>query len=272
MKRDRHRVVLMLMLLLLGGAIVNIAVAWGLPPYAPAATQQPVSRYQPPPSGSQVGWDVFRHDSPFAVRVYAHFRGRGSLLPPSAKQIELFPWWSDWSHQLDTMSSAAATALAAGAVGDASRPIIAGQIFEACGWPMFSVQAQWDGRRASVDHTRRWRWGISRTAVVPMHPATRGVLLNELKVLPFKPIWPGFAINTLFYAAILWLLFAAPFALRRRRRIKHGLCAKCGYDLRGSPARADSPLCPECGATVPSPLRGRARVGVGRSTTHDVID
>jgi hypothetical protein len=61
-------------------------------------------------------------------------------------------------------------------------------------------------------------------------------------------IWPGFAINTVFYAATLWLLFAAPFALRKWRRIKHGLCPKCGYDLRGGVA--GSAVCPECGAAV----------------------
>jgi len=59
------------------------------------------------------------------------------------------------------------------------------------------------------------------------------------------PIWPGFAINTVFYAAIMWLLFAAPFALRRRSRIRRGLCPKCAYDLRGS--TPDSTTCPECG-------------------------
>ncbi len=67
--------------------------------------------------------------------------------------------------------------------------------------------------------------------------------------LPLKPIPAGFAINTLFYAVILWLLFAAPFALRRRRRITRGLCSKCGYDLRGSPTQGN--VCPECGASPP---------------------
>ena len=54
------------------------------------------------------------------------------------------------------------------------------------------------------------------------------------------------AINTVFYAGLLWLLFAAPFALRRHRRIKRGLCPKCAYDLRGSESR----VCPECGAAT----------------------
>jgi hypothetical protein len=69
----------------------------------------------------------------------------------------------------------------------------------------------------------------------------------ELEWLPLRPIWPGVAINTVFYAAVLWLLFAAPFALRKWRRIRRGLCPKCGYDLRNRPI--DSAVCPECGAT-----------------------
>jgi hypothetical protein len=61
------------------------------------------------------------------------------------------------------------------------------------------------------------------------------------KRVPLRPIWPGFAINTVFYAAILWLLFAAPFAIRRRRRIKRGLCPACAYPV------GDSAVCTECG-------------------------
>ncbi len=62
--------------------------------------------------------------------------------------------------------------------------------------------------------------------------------------LPLRPIWPGFAINTAFYAAILWLLTLGPLTTRRMIRRKRGDCIKCGYDLRG----AEHEVCPECGA------------------------
>jgi len=62
--------------------------------------------------------------------------------------------------------------------------------------------------------------------------------------LPLLPIWPGFAINTIFYGAILWLLFAFPFALRRWRRVRRGLCAKCAYPVGASD------VCTECGAAI----------------------
>ena len=64
--------------------------------------------------------------------------------------------------------------------------------------------------------------------------------------LPIRPLWPGFAINTIFYAAVLWVLFAVPVKARRWRRIKRGQCASCGYSLRGSGGEK----CPECGATA----------------------
>jgi hypothetical protein len=55
-------------------------------------------------------------------------------------------------------------------------------------------------------------------------------------------------------ALLLGLLPAATLfrLLRRRRRMKRGLCPLCGYDLRGSPNR-----CPECG-TVQNPMPGVA--------------
>ncbi len=60
---------------------------------------------------------------------------------------------------------------------------------------------------------------------------------------PRMILWPGFAINTIFYAATLWLLIPGPFALRRLIRRKRGLCVACGYDIR----HAEHDVCPECG-------------------------
>ena len=58
-------------------------------------------------------------------------------------------------------------------------------------------------------------------------------------------LWPGFAINTIFYAAMLWLLFAAPGYVRRRVRVRRGLCPACAYPI------GTSDVCTECG----KPLR-----------------
>ena len=67
--------------------------------------------------------------------------------------------------------------------------------------------------------------------------------------IPFRPVWPGFPINTLFYATLLWLVTLGPFAARRVIRRKRGRCIKCGYDLRGT-SGGGGEACPECGATT----------------------
>jgi hypothetical protein len=67
----------------------------------------------------------------------------------------------------------------------------------------------------------------------------------SLGMLPIRPLWPGFAVNTLFYAAILWLLVPGPFALRRFIRVKRGLCPKCAYPM------GEAAVCTECGKRLP---------------------
>ena len=65
------------------------------------------------------------------------------------------------------------------------------------------------------------------------------------RMLLTRPVWPGFAINTGFYAAVLWLLICGPFALRRVVRARRGLCPKCAYPMGGSA------VCSECGKAIP---------------------
>ena len=82
-------------------------------------------------------------------------------------------------------------------------------------------------------------------------------------LLPLCSAWPGFAVNTIFYATILWPLISGPFALRRIIRRKHGLCVTCGYDL----SHADHAACPECGA-----VGGRAAGATGWAASADTMD
>ena len=72
--------------------------------------------------------------------------------------------------------------------------------------------------------------------------------VNQMRLgsrfFPTGILWPGFAINTIFYAAVVWLLFFAPFQFRRYRRIKRGLCPACAYPV------GSSAVCTECGKPV----------------------
>lgn len=62
--------------------------------------------------------------------------------------------------------------------------------------------------------------------------------------LPYKPLWGGMLFNTAFYAGLLWVLLFGPFALRRARRARRGLCLACAYPI------GTSAICTECGRSV----------------------
>ena len=100
------------------------------------------------------------------------------------------------------------------------------------GWPAMSLECAFSRKRIIFS-----RGGLAIPQELKKYP-------DDIRLLPTLPLWPGFAINTVFYAFILWLLFAAPFALRRRRRIRRGLCPKCAYPV------GTSDVCTECGAAV----------------------
>ncbi len=101
------------------------------------------------------------------------------------------------------------------------------------GWPMRSMGAAW----------------VDEPLLNPSHVGAvicRRDGATHFDILALRPIWPGFAINTLFWAAVLWLVIPGPFALRRLIRRRRGLCPACGYDLR----HGEHEACPECGVTA----------------------
>jgi hypothetical protein len=78
----------------------------------------------------------------------------------------------------------------------------------------------------------------------------------DWRILPLRPIWSGFMIDTFFYASIWFGVFFAPGMAKRAIRRKRGRCPRCGYDLRGG-VISDKRLaisgagCPECGWNRP---------------------
>lgn len=86
--------------------------------------------------------------------------------------------------------------------------------------------------------------------------------LRWFTTIPVRPVWPGFVINTAFYAA----LASIPFLIIRLRRLRRcagrerrGECIWCRYDISGLDR------CPECGgprmpwrhAIMAGAIRGR---------------
>jgi hypothetical protein len=110
-----------------------------------------------------------------------------------------------------------------------------------CGWPFLSLQ----GISRSGNYTEMG-FVESQTGFIYVDGNVVGTP-NVGWYFPTSPLGLGFALNTIFYAAILWLLFAAPGRIRRWRRIARGRCPHCGY-----PVGASS-VCTECGKPTPSP-------------------
>ena len=142
------------------------------------------------------------------------------------------------------------------AVQEEARPAKLIHIHRA-GWPLASME----GRE---EHPLRPGTVPLRTpsyiAALPL--PTDGTLLVPLvgggattspyvRVLPLLPIWPGFAINTLLYAAATILVAGLWWLVRRAFRNMRGRCLSCGYDLRRNLASG----CPECGWKRPDAQR-----------------
>jgi hypothetical protein len=110
----------------------------------------------------------------------------------------------------------------------------------------------WSGYTANGGDSGRW--------VNDHHGAIVTALPNfdygAARVLPLRPIWPGFAINTIFYGAILWVLWIAPGKVRRFVRGRQHRCPACGFII--APGTCANGLCSECGAALPWMTRASA--------------
>ena len=163
----------------------------------------------------------------------------GDKQAPSSQDIA---WWNE--HVLESFARNVESAYDCSDIGIQTRVLYSATsqrrrvsaLHITSGWPARSLAGEvWDEIRPGQS-----RWLNRQAAFVDV---------DGLYALPLRPIWPGFAINTIFYAAIfviLWLLALGPFTARRFIRRKRGHCIKCGYDLR----HAEHEVCPECGVEV----------------------
>ena len=210
MKRWLAKIVVFLLL----GAIVNVAVAWGLAGFYPATFDRTKSSL----SDEARRW---ASDKGVPYPVISSYNGLG------------IRWVVVYKSVAATMVS-----------GGIEEPMIdyAGMEVDA-GWPFVAMHEQsWIDDAASSSHRR-----IYRTAIGLQSEATGlAPVIAPLRPIPLNPALPGFLINTLFYAAIWFGLFVAFGATRRSIRRKRGHCIKCGYDLRGTAQM----ICSECGYEV----------------------
>ena len=254
----RRIIITRVVVFLLLGAIVNVAVAWG------AAVWIDVPAFSAGPfffrgtgdvtTAEGEGWEFLRYDAFASTIVSATVLRHRIPLQPVAdadvaaiqdyvRQYERFERGEPWPR-------------------DPRMPIIA-----APNWSQAHTPPPISHERVSfIEDARGWpvRTLLSSEVFISerLQPRNRrstvhgAIDLHDVqgprkfaRRLPLKPIWPGFTINTVFYAGILWVLFAAPFALRSRIRIRRGLCPACAYPV------GDSAVCTECGEAV-TPRRG----------------
>lgn len=219
--RGRRSKLVRIGVFLLPGAIINVAVAWGCALFAHRLSEQPAFYEASGELDLPYRNSTLRIDHGAAMQRYAIWiqwdSGGGSY--PQLNVESALPAWAKGIHPIWDMSA------------DDS-------VEQATGWPLLSLHG-------GVME------GKGRGAIVAPFQLEPGWPV----LLPCKPMWPGFAIDTLFYAATSRLLFAAPFAWRRRRT-KRGLCAACAYPIGASDVCTE---CGECGEPV-----GRRRAATVR--------
>jgi hypothetical protein len=216
------------------GAVVNIAVAWGLVAHAllnrgGEVFQGELDGCYLPPDDRQWEVDILRRFGICHVHS-VQLEGR----PQEEREIiEFFP---ANEHLVPRWAAVSAGAPRLG-INVCYRDL-------AWGWPKLALRTR---------ITERYGTGFRPDVIALEGGLLKDALWRDGDVpypLPLRPIVFGFALNTLFYAAILWLLILGPFVLRRFIRVRRGLCPKCAYPM------AESSVCTECGR----PLLQRAVV------------
>jgi hypothetical protein len=219
-KRPRKQLLLKLGVFLLLGVVVNVAVAWG------------------------ALWQMRSEFDPFTEETY-DFR---SAEPPLT--------WSFYRGSVCYMIEASTNL-------DYARPdapIPTGSLLRSTpiqkdarflyergwGWPAYSLRSL-----SQCGETEYGDLSILEVSGGVNLPNEHFVFENP--VLPLRPIWPGFAINTIFYAAMLWLLWIAPGRIKRFFRMRGHRCPACGYQI--APGGGIGPVCSECGAALPRQMR-----------------
>jgi hypothetical protein len=219
------KIITRVIVFLILGAVVNVAVAWGCALWSGSL----VAKIRNARAGSDAEWRWYD-----ANRPWPELGRSRQILQESSPEWTGLGWQQE--HYWETLTTPR----------HLHWPNRTSSVFRTrAGWPMYCFEgARWNRFVPMTEtHTE------TRHIHASMLPALLGLVDPDSdRVLPYRPLPSGFAINTAFYAIILWLLIPGPFLLRRHIRIKRGRCPKCGYDLRGAPPEVGpGGGCPECG-------------------------
>ena len=229
LRRDKavKRCLTKLVVFLLLGAVLNVAVAWGCAVLVDISIPEDNVGLTDL-NGPQ--WLFGSRDRLGMTQLFMRPRWYDQYHDPRALFAGSVPYWSKASERPDPRDRDQRFA-----------PKNFLRYETAGGWPARSMM--WFTETTDT----AWVGGVDRRApqwCIELSPDTsRSRASLQRRGLPLLPIWPGFVINTLLGATVLWLAMLAPITLRRHIRRKRGNCIKCGYDLRRDLSRG----CPECG-------------------------
>ncbi len=232
-----------LLLCLLAGALTTIAVAWALALLVdPAAGVTTISYTRRAAGPSDDATAIVRHTSAPGTSVWNlwHFDAVSLFDNPDLLSH------ADIAADLPSIPALhSALAFKQGDIG-----LWTDWTFELRGWPF---QAMWCDR-SSVPSAPARSAGpgapLTYGGVWVETAGPAGTFQTTFKVLPLFILPAGFALDTLIYAGLWFLLFLLGSRFIRHFRTPPGHCRNCRYNLTGLPA--SSLLCPECGNEIPA--------------------
>ncbi len=235
-RRHRRRWIRRTLISLLAGFTLSVCVAWGVAALPHLGNPTALSVIHEQRDGIHVVGDTSVRPGHTEVWVYftegraaervAHairsgIEGRAHRQGVGFRGIQRSPYWS--SARLPARSQLS------------TQDVQSSRYDTASGWPLRALMRT-DVFLPDPDE-------VSAGTPVSEIPSLWTLKIHRHVWLPYRPIWPGLLLNTLFYAAIWFAFFTGLAAVRTGRRLRRGLCPVCRYDLRGLPERA----CPECG-------------------------
>lgn len=247
----RRRIAIALFLLLLG-AVANVAVAWAcswlaVPQYVETAVLQRgewperlVPDYAQQPVYPGAHWRSFGiEETEILFTNPIDFDAPGSIWLRERSVPTAQEWSANLAEHLDQLYLEYPGVVSRQLLHENSA-VFSVQV--RAGWPKRTLTGWLPGALPAYPPSKMtFKHLPEGRVIVVMHPVDSDYLVRGL---PYQPMWSGFVVNTIFYAIVLWLMFAMPRALRRRLRIRRGQCPACAYPI------GTSPVCTECGAAV----------------------
>lgn len=217
----RIRTILVFLLL---GTIVNLLLSWTLVAWHPRPTLLKVHPIYVRTDQTPMCWFYSREDS-FGTTLIDGSATQNSLNMNEFK-IEPVPHWSLLNREPVER-----------------RDHVTWRVQEdARGWPLRSFLARYVNEPRFIYDSH-----LNVFDGIPVYRVNTPYFMDrEFIALPLTPIWPGFIVNPVIHAVLIYFgckMLAIGFHWNRARR---QLCPTCAYDLRG----ADHESCPECGTGV----------------------